>query len=204
MTQPMTQGQMAPYGQMPYGQPYVPQGQVVYSPAQPMMAAPGFQPMPQIGPNLFDPRTYEGIQWSDSIAHTVSGGVPAWGKGQFESTMAYLAWFAACFGFSGMQRIYLGDMVMGVLYCLTGGFCGIGQWIDLCLLSGMIDDKNGEIMNAVRSKMVAQSNVQPQVVVQMGQPGIATQGAYQVPGYSPPTQMSADNVMAEPPNSVSK
>jgi len=37
----------------------------------------------------------------------------------------------AFFGVAGIQRFIVGETLMGVLYVLTWGFCGIGQLIDL-------------------------------------------------------------------------
>ena len=35
------------------------------------------------------------------------------------------------FGFAGIQRFITGDIVMGILFFITMGFCGIGTIIDL-------------------------------------------------------------------------
>ena len=35
------------------------------------------------------------------------------------------------FGFAGIQRFITGDIVMGILFFITVGFCGIGTIIDL-------------------------------------------------------------------------
>ncbi|KAH7818220.1 putative TM2 domain [Monocercomonoides exilis] len=146
--------------------------QQVYVPGQPVMIRQTYAVPQYIVPPLFDPRTYANIQWSDSISNTVSGGIPAWGKGQFDSSFTLYAWFACLLGFSGMHRVYLGDFVMGAIYCLTTGLCGIGQLIDLCMLAQMVDDRNTEIMNAVRYKATAQANFMPQTYQRAGQPVI--------------------------------
>jgi TM2 domain-containing membrane protein YozV len=55
---------------------------------------------------------------------------------------AYLLWFFFIFGLSGVHRFYLGKPVSGILYFLTFGFFGIGQFLDLLLIPGMVDEKN--------------------------------------------------------------
>ena len=46
--------------------------------------------------------------------------------------IAYLLWFF--FGILGIHKFYLGRIGMGILYLLTGGFFGIGWFIDLFTL----------------------------------------------------------------------
>lgn len=55
---------------------------------------------------------------------------------------AYLLWFFSVFGMCGIQRFYVGKPVSGVFYMLTFGFFGIGQFLDLFLIPGMVEDKN--------------------------------------------------------------
>ncbi|KAK2947755.1 hypothetical protein BLNAU_17274 [Blattamonas nauphoetae] len=64
-----------------------------------------------------DSRRYEGISWSENVAPTLSGGVPAWGEGEFNSTLAYGLCALSLVLVSGLHRIYLGDICCGVLYC---------------------------------------------------------------------------------------
>ncbi|KAH7821924.1 putative TM2 domain [Monocercomonoides exilis] len=138
--------------------------------------------------NLNDPRSFDGIQWSPEIQATVKMGVPAWGSGQFSSSTACLAW-AACFvGVAGMHRIYLGETIMGIVYCLTGGLCGIGQLIDGCSLSSKVEARNAEIRSTAQQRAATLATQHPQVVVQMGQPMVGGQQPYpqQQPGYSQP------------------
>lgn len=48
----------------------------------------------------------------------------------------------------GIHRFYLGHHVMGVIYLLTGGLCGIGWLIDMFLiLTGGLKPKNGDDYN---------------------------------------------------------
>lgn len=48
-------------------------------------------------------------------------------------------------GFAGLHRFYLNDIVMGVLYFLTCGFCMIGTIIDLINHRDMATDYNKQI-----------------------------------------------------------
>ncbi|KAH7826097.1 uncharacterized protein MONOS_14857 [Monocercomonoides exilis] len=173
---------------------------------QPTIVYTTTQPTQVYQPNLHDPRTYEGINWSSSISTSVSGGVPAWGQGQFESSIAYLAWFASFFGFAGMQRIYLGDIIMGVLCCLTGGFCCIGQCVDLCTIGSMVESRNAEILNSVREKMKVCSQA-PQTVIQVAQPNYIPPANYPTaysaqPCPAPAQSLPAQSLPAQPPENL--
>lgn len=46
------------------------------------------------------------------------------------------------FGVAGIQRFVLGDVVLGILYFLTVGFCGIGTIVDAINIKGMTGDYN--------------------------------------------------------------
>lgn len=46
------------------------------------------------------------------------------------------------FGGWGVHRFYLNSPGMGVLYLFTCGLCGIGFFLDLFLIPGMVDDIN--------------------------------------------------------------
>ncbi|MBA2744748.1 MAG: TM2 domain-containing protein [Flavisolibacter sp.] len=52
------------------------------------------------------------------------------GKRKEEHTMMILT-AVGFFGFAGIQRFITGDIVLGILYLFTLGFCGIGTIIDL-------------------------------------------------------------------------
>lgn len=55
---------------------------------------------------------------------------------------AYLCWLACFFGFCGIHRFYLGKPVTGLIWLFTLGLLGIGQFIDLFLIPGMVDRNN--------------------------------------------------------------
>jgi TM2 domain-containing membrane protein YozV len=46
------------------------------------------------------------------------------------------------FGIAGVQRFVLGEIVMGLLYLFTGGFCAIGTIIDLVNNKTLTTDYN--------------------------------------------------------------
>ena len=58
------------------------------------------------------------------------------------SGITFLLWCAWLFGFGGIHRIYLGKYFSGILYLLTWGGLGIGQFIDLFLINGMVEKAN--------------------------------------------------------------
>lgn len=55
-------------------------------------------------------------------------------------SVAYLLWFF--FGLLGGHRFYLGRFTSGFIYLITGGVFGIGWFIDLFLLSEMVNIYN--------------------------------------------------------------
>ena len=59
-----------------------------------------------------------------------------------QSWIAYLLWFFCIFGVCGAHRFYVGEIGWGVVYLLTFGFLGIGQFIDLFTIPGMVRRRN--------------------------------------------------------------
>ena len=55
---------------------------------------------------------------------------------------AYALWFLGFLGAHGVHRFYLEKNVTGALWLMTGGWLLIGQFIDLFLIPGMVDDYN--------------------------------------------------------------
>ena len=58
---------------------------------------------------------------------------------------AYLLWGLSIFGICGIQRLYTGRIISGLLYLFTFGIFGIGQIIDLLLIPGMVSSRNREL-----------------------------------------------------------
>lgn len=61
-----------------------------------------------------------------------------------DPTTALLLSFLCFFGFSGVDRIYIGDMGLGIAKFLTGGGCGIWSIIDFFLIIDATKRKNIE------------------------------------------------------------
>jgi hypothetical protein len=59
-----------------------------------------------------------------------------------ETGTAYLLWCASLLGVCGLQRFYLGQSLVGTLYLVTFGFCGVAQLIDLFLIAGLVERSN--------------------------------------------------------------
>jgi TM2 domain-containing membrane protein YozV len=59
-----------------------------------------------------------------------------------ETGTAYLLWCASLLGVCGLQRFYLGQSLVGILYLLSFGFCGVAQLIDLFLIPGLVESSN--------------------------------------------------------------
>jgi hypothetical protein len=59
-----------------------------------------------------------------------------------ETGTAYLLWCASLLGVCGLQRFYMGQALVGTLYLLSFGFCGVAQLIDLFLIPGLVERSN--------------------------------------------------------------
>lgn len=55
---------------------------------------------------------------------------------------AYVLWLGMLLGVSGLHRLYNGKIVTGLLWMFTLGLFGFGQFIDLFLIPGMVEDHN--------------------------------------------------------------
>lgn len=57
-------------------------------------------------------------------------------------TVTFLFWFFL--GAFSLHRFYLGKWVSGIIYLLTGQLFLIGWFVDLFLISGMVDNYNNK------------------------------------------------------------
>ena len=69
---------------------------------------------------------------------------------------AYALWLLGLFGLNGAHRFYLGKNVTGGLWFFTAGWLYIGQFIDLFLIPGMVDD-----YNLRQEALLARGHLQP-------------------------------------------
>jgi TM2 domain-containing membrane protein YozV len=63
-----------------------------------------------------------------------------------DKNIAYILWAACFLGVCGLQRIYAGKLGSGLLYLFTLGFFGVGQFLDLFFIPGMIEDANNRLL----------------------------------------------------------
>jgi len=61
---------------------------------------------------------------------------------EYSPGVAFGLWCVCLFGLAGMHRFYLRKPVTGVIWLLTFGLLGIGQFVDLLRLRDMVDDEN--------------------------------------------------------------
>jgi len=64
------------------------------------------------------------------------------GEGSYREGLGYALWCLAFVGLAGIHRIYLGKYGTGILYLLTFGLLGIGQFIDLFRMKSLVQDAN--------------------------------------------------------------
>ena len=67
-------------------------------------------------------------------------------KQEVEPGVAYVFWALGFVGLFGAHRFYTGKIITGLLYLCTGGFFGVGQFIDLFLIPGMTRDRNMRLL----------------------------------------------------------
>jgi len=60
----------------------------------------------------------------------------------YKQGISYGLWCTCLFGLCGTHRIYLGKYGTGILYLLTFGLFGIGQFIDLIRMRQLVADAN--------------------------------------------------------------
>lgn len=63
-----------------------------------------------------------------------------------DKTIAYLLWCGCLVGACGLHRIYNGKYGTGFLWLFTFGLFGIGQFVDLFAIPGMVEDANNRLL----------------------------------------------------------
>jgi hypothetical protein len=86
------------------------------------------------------------------------------GEGAYREGLGYALWCLVFVGLAGIHRIYLGKYGTGILYLLTFGLFGIGQFVDLFRMKTLVRDSNiregylphprvmGQLMSQMRSQ----------------------------------------------------
>jgi hypothetical protein len=85
-------------------------------------------------------------------------------------------------GFCGLHRIYNGKIVSGLIWLCTFGLLGVGQFIDLFLISGMVEENN---MRWQMKQMIA------------GQPTYQVSSPPPVPLAPPPPPKTPEQLLEE-------
>jgi TM2 domain-containing membrane protein YozV len=60
--------------------------------------------------------------------------------------LSYLLWCACLVGVCGIQRFYNRKPLSGLLWLLTFGLCGIGQFLDLLLIPNLVHQANQPLL----------------------------------------------------------
>jgi hypothetical protein len=78
-----------------------------------------------------------------------------------ETGTAYLLWCASLVGVCGLQRFYMGQALVGTLYLLSFGFCGLAQLIDLFLIPGLVERSNQADASARALQLAVSPSIPP-------------------------------------------
>ena len=82
---------------------------------------------------------------------------------QNRKTASYLLWAGAFVGVFGLHRLYNGKIASGVIWMCTFGFLGIGQLVDLFLISDMAEKRQRQLFGDRPSNFDPQTAVAAQV-----------------------------------------
>jgi hypothetical protein len=63
-------------------------------------------------------------------------------EGSYREGLGYALWCLIFVGLGGVHRIYLGKYGTGILWLLTFGLFGVGQFIDLFRMKALVEDSN--------------------------------------------------------------
>ncbi len=103
---------------------------------------------PGTGPQPMDPSAYRQPAPPQAAAPPPAAPPPAAVRGPFEVNdiyregIGYALWCLWLFGLGGIHRIYLGKYGTGVLWLVTFGLFGIGQFCDLFRMKRLVRDAN--------------------------------------------------------------
>lgn len=78
----------------------------------------------------------------DGAARGAGGEAPPWAGNAYSEGVGYALWCLFLFGLAGVHRIYLGKYGTGILWLLTFGLFGIGQFIDLFRMRPLVREAN--------------------------------------------------------------
>jgi TM2 domain-containing membrane protein YozV len=67
-------------------------------------------------------------------------------KQEVDPIIAYILWAFGLMGFCGIHRFYSGKITSGLVYFLTFGFWGVGQFVDLFLIPEMAKERNIDLL----------------------------------------------------------
>ena len=79
-------------------------------------------------------------------------------KQEVDPGVAYILWAFGLMGINGLHRFYSGKVASGLVYLVTVGFFGIGQFIDLFLIPGMIKERNIYLLHEATVKSFNNAN----------------------------------------------
>ena len=77
-------------------------------------------------------------------------------EGAYRDGLGYALWCLVFVGLAGIHRIYLGKYGTGILWLLTFGLFGVGQFIDLFRMRRLVRDANIEAGYLPHPRVVAQ------------------------------------------------
>lgn len=78
-----------------------------------------------------------------------------YGRRRKDEGTALILTALGCLGVAGIQRFYLGQIGMGLLYLLTGGLLFIGTIYDFVKIKDKVAERNRQIANEIKNEMEA-------------------------------------------------
>jgi TM2 domain-containing membrane protein YozV len=84
--------------------------------------------------------------------------------------VSYILSAALFLGLGGLHRLYNGKIGTGILWLLTGGMFGIGQFVDLLLIPNMVDDYEQNLRAKAGLSSLGVPVNQPAIASQVYQP----------------------------------